>query len=58
MKRAAELLLKIFAIPIVVGIVLLMDWLGLRGWIGFVVLACSTVVSFALIVFQISRLKE
>jgi putative effector of murein hydrolase LrgA (UPF0299 family) len=58
MKRAAELLLKIFAIPIVVGIVLLVDWLGLQGWIGFVVLACSTVVSFALIVFQISRLKE
>lgn len=58
MKSAVELMFKILVIPIVVGVVLLMDWLGLRGWIGFVVLACSTVVSFALIVFQISRLKE
>lgn len=56
-ERVVEILFKVLSIPLIIGIVLLADWLGYHSWIGVVVLICSTIVTFSLILLLISRSK-
>jgi hypothetical protein len=56
-ERFIEILFKVLSLPLIICVVLLADWLGYHSWIGVVVLICSTIVTFALILLLISRSK-